>query len=105
MDELQEARNHAGSEEAFGNQKWVVGVPLLPRVVRIDSNGLFSFDDDPSCDPQHDPPDEAEVGENVGQIPHVTNVLPESHLVDLFHLLPHDGKDPYDDKAFDWRWK
>ena len=45
------------------------------------------------------------IGEAIGEIPKVTHVVEESHLVHLLHFLPHQGKDPEDDDALYRRWE
>lgn len=76
-------------------------MPLLPGIVGINARRLFPFDDDPCGHPQEDPSDEASIGEDISQVPHIFDVFPKSDFVDLFDLLPHDGKHPYYDHALD----
>ena len=99
VDELQEAGDHAGAEEALRDEVRIVGVPLLAGVVGVDAGRLLPLDDDEGGHAEDDPADEAHVGEAVGDVPEVRHVLEDAELVDQLDLLPDEREHPKDDDA------
>jgi len=50
--------DHSCSEESLRDEKWIVSMPLLTRVVWIDALGFLTLDNEPSCHPENNPTNE-----------------------------------------------
>ena len=105
LDNLEVAGDHAGSKETLGYEVRIIGVPLLPGQVGVLAGTDLQGDHVAGGEPQDDPADEAEVGEPVGHVPEVGDVLCQALLVDDLDVSPEQTDLPEDDGRLHVGWE